>query len=188
MKDVLETQHRRVAELFDQVSRPDLDRPAVLHDLLQELAAHVAAERSEVAPVVKSRCGDDLSNQLLGDYQQIERLMVLIERRKFNSPDVPQMVSELKDVIDAHIARCRTDVFPGLDAALSPEERSELGEKVDHADTMVATHPHPHLLSLGPISSKLTALLARFDWMRDKTVTSLPPRPDEGDPSMGGAK
>ena len=187
--DVLDAQHRRLAELFEDVSRPGEDRPAVLHNLLKELAAHVAAERAEVEPVVKRRSigGDDLAGELLGDYSRIENLMVLIERRKFNSPDIPDLVTDLKDAVHEHITRSERALLPGLDTTLSVEERAELGEKVTAADTMVTTHPHPHLLSLRGISARITALLARFDWARDKTVTNLPAASDDGDPSMGGA-
>lgn len=188
--DVLEAQHRRVAELFDQVSDPGADRPAVLHTLLRELAAHVASERIEVGPVVKSRSigGDGLAGELIDDYDRIDRLMVLIERRKFNSPDVPQLVTELKDAVDDHIARAETSLLPGLGSELSAEESAELGDRVSNADSMVSTHPHPHLLSLGSVSAKLTAVLARFDRMRDRTVTNLPPSGEDGDSSMGGSR
>lgn len=188
MVDVLDAQHRRLAELFEDVSKPGEDRPAVLHRLLKELAAHVAAERAEVEPVVKRRSigGDGLAGDLVGDYSRIENLMVLIERRKFNSPDVPDLVSDLKDALDAHIARCDETLLPALGSTLSGAECAEMGEKVANADSMVTTHPHPHLLSLRGLSAKVTALLARFDWARDKTVTNLPAASDEGDPSMGG--
>ena len=204
--EVLEEQHRRVVELFEQVSSPDVDRPAVLHNLLKELAAHVAAERSAVQPVVKDRdIGEgDLNGQLLDDYERMEKLMVLIERRKFNSPDIPELVTELKDVTEAHVSRSERDLFPGLAGRLSPEEQREVGAKVDHEDQMVSTHPHPHLLSLGPLASRLTGLMSRFDFLRDKTVNNRHPgdtpggttssnsrdtadRGDHGDPSMGGA-
>lgn len=192
--NVLEAQHRRIAELFGQVSDPSADRPAVLHTLLRELAAHVAAERSEVGPVVKSRSigGDGLAGELVDDYDRIDRLMVLIERRKFNSPDIPQLVTELEDAFDEHTARARDTLLPGLGSQLSASESEELGQKVSNAENMVTTHPHPHLLSLGPVSAKLTAFLARFDWMRDRTVTNLPPSGGAGSggdagPSAGGA-
>lgn len=204
MVEVLEGQHQRLVELFGQVSSPDADRPAVLHDLLAEMAAHVAAERATVAPVVKERgIGGDLADRLGDDYERIEKLMVLIERRKFNSPDVPDLVTELKDVAEAHVERCRADLAPGL-SELAVDEQLELGEKVANEDDMVVTHPHPHLLSLGPLASKLTGVASRFDSLRDRTVNVRHPEgaPDDGgaggpggdgssgpnhDPSMGGA-
>lgn len=174
--------------MFEKVSDPAADRPAVLHSILRELAAHVAAERAEVLPVAKSHDigGDGFADELVADYERIEELMVLIERRKFNSPDVPGLVADLKGVVEAHAGRGRDVLVPGLRRSLRPEELDDLGEKVSHADSMVISHPHPHLLSLGGISSRLTRLLARFDLLRDRTVTSQPP-PDQGDPSMGGA-
>lgn len=177
--DVLERQHARIAALFDQVSRPDADRPKVLRSLIRELAAHVASERAEVYPQVKSRRigGESLAARLQGDYDEIDRLMVLIERRKFNSPDVPDLVTALEDAFDAHRDRCRSQLEPALRAVLGPEEMATLGERMSNADQMVISHPHPHFLSLGPVSARLTAFLARFDRWRDKTVTSLPPPP-----------
>ena len=174
--------------MFEKVSDPQADRPAVLHSILRELAAHVAAERGEVLPVVKDReiGGDGFADELLGDYKEIEDLMVHIERRKFNSPDVPDLVTRLRETVEAHVGRTRRTLEPGLTSMLDPDELDELGEKVSHADSMVISHPHPHLLSLGPLSGVLTKLLARFDFLRDRTVTSQPP-PDQGDPSMGGA-
>src|SRR5690242_17267260 len=87
----LERQHRQLETLFEQVSAPDADRPAVLRELLQQMAAHLAAERTAVHHTVKSRRigGDGLADELLDDYHRMDRLMVLIERRKVNSPDVP---------------------------------------------------------------------------------------------------
>lgn len=185
--DVLDAQHRRVAELLEDVADPDKDRPAVLHNLLGELAAHVAAERSQVEPVVKRRSigGDELAAELVSDYDRIEKLMVLIERRKFNSPDVPDLVTELKDAVSEHIARSDRVLLPGLASELSADECAELGDKVSNADQMVISHPHPHLLSLGGLSARLTALMARFDRLRDRT--HQPRASDDGDPSMGGA-
>jgi hypothetical protein len=186
--EVLEDQHRRVAELFELVSSPDQDRPAVLHNLLKELAAHVAAERSAVAPVAADRGigEEELPAQLQHDYERIEKLMVLVERRKFNSPDVPGLLTELKDVVGEHVDRCDAVLLPGLAERLSAEEQRELGEKVEGEDAMVTSHPHPHLLSLGPIASKLTAVASRWDRLRDRTVNNRHPE-EGGDPSMGGA-
>lgn len=174
--EVLDEQHRRVADLFDQVSSPDHDRPAVLHDLLQELAAHVAAERSAVTPVVKHHdLGDDLVSALKYDHERMEKLMVLIERRKFNSPDLPDLVSELKQVSEEHAARSQKELFPGLATALSVEEQVELGDKVDGENAMVTSHPHPHLLALGPVADLMTRVVSRWDRLRDRTVNNRHP-------------
>jgi hypothetical protein len=171
--DVLEDQHRRVADLFERVASPDEDRPAVLHALLRELAAHVAAERAAVRPVVdREKIGEDLADRLSEDYDRMENLMVLIERRKFNSPDVPDLVSELKVAAEEHRVRADSELIPGLRQNLTAEEQAELGERVLGEDSMVTSHPHPHLLSLGPLGDVATRLVQKWDAARDRTAVN----------------
>ena len=119
--------------------------------------------------------GNGLSEELAADYERMERLLVLIERRKFNSPDIPQLVNELKDAVDDHAARSERELFPELSSRLSQTEAEELGAKVDREEDMIGTHPHPHLLSLGPLADRLTGVAARFDRLRDRTVNNRHP-------------
>jgi len=169
--DVLDDQHRRVAELFERVASPDEDRPAILHALLRELTAHVAIERAAVRPVVDKRgIGHDLAGLLMHDFDRMEKLMVRIERRKFNSPDVPDLVAELKGVAEEHQARAQAELIPGLRANLTPQEQADLGERVAGADGLVTTHPHPHLLSLGRVGDLLTRVAQKVDQARDRTA------------------
>ena len=176
--DVLRDQHRQVAELFDRVSEPDEDRPVVLHDLLRELAAHVAAERSSVPPLVgETAISGELHDALMDDYDRIEKLMVLIERRKFNSPDVPDLVIQLRDATRAHIGRADEELFPALDTRLSEARKLELGDTLRDEEDMVTSHPHPHLLSLGPVADVLTKVASRWDRLRDRTVNNRQPEP-----------
>ena len=184
--DVLEEQHRRVADLFERVASPDEDRPAILHALLRELAAHIAAERATVRPVVdKEKIGEDLADRLNDDYNRMENLMVLIERRKFNSPDVPDLVSELKAVAEEHRARAESELIPGLREQLTPEEQVELGERVAGEDAVVTSHPHPHLLSLGPLADVATRVAQKWDAARDRTAVNRQHPEDEGKKHVG---
>ncbi len=110
---VLEKDHSTVQDLFSRVSRQDEDRPAVLKELLRTLSAHVAAEKQLLVPVLRQH-GDEgkaLADELGDDHHAIEKLVVLVERRKVNSPDVPDLVTELLDITDRHIAHAnRTPV------------------------------------------------------------------------------
>lgn len=187
--DVLDEQHRHIADLFEQVGSPDADRPAVLSRLLKDLAAHIAVERAIVEPVVKHQVDDErsdaedgpgLAEHLMSDYDRMERLMVLIERRKSNSPDVPDLVTELMDITAEHHRRADDQLIPALQEALTPEEQQDLGNEMGEARAMTTSHPHPHLLTLGKISDKLVAVLSRWDRMRDRTVSNLPPTGEAG--------
>lgn len=52
-----------------------------------------------------------------------------------------------------------------------------MAEKITAADDMVLSHPHPHLLSLGPLATVTTRLASRFDRLRDRTVNNRQPPP-----------
>jgi hypothetical protein len=172
--DVLHRQHERVAELFGQVSHPDEDRPARLRELLQELAAHVAAERQIASGV------DD--PDLSGQYRRMEELMILIERRKFNSPDVPDLVNELLSVNESHTRSAESVLFPAL-RGLSPEEQAELAAQVDREETEMVTHPHPHLNSNELVSATLGKAAVKWDTARDRTVNNRHLEDDHPEPS-----
>lgn len=169
--DVLQDQHRRIADLFTRVSSPDEDRPAVLHALIRELTGHVAAERGALTPALhRHGVDEELSSRLDDDHARVEKLMVLIERRKFNSPDVPDLVNELKAASDEHADRAQRDLFPALTEKLTFQEQKELGEQLLRTDGMVTSHPHPHLLSLGPLADVLTRVASWWDRARDRTA------------------
>lgn len=169
---VLDHEHEGISRLFDAVSDPDADRIEVLFDITRRMAAHISVEQSVFEPVVRDRQlgGPETADGLNEDYHEMQRLLVLIERRKVNSPDIPQMVKELKDIFDRHTRRFSESISGDATAHLSPEELDELRHRMENADEMILSHPHPHLLSLGPISRFTTRVAARFDRLRDRTV------------------
>ena len=169
---VLDLEHEGISELFEQVSRPDADRSDVLLDIIRRMAAHITVEQSVFVPLMREHGigGPDAADELGGDYHEMQRLLVLIERRKFNSPDVPEFVTELKDVFAAHLGRFSNSIRGETIDKLSESELADLRERLENADETVLSHPHPHLLSLGPISRLTTRLAARFDTLRDRTV------------------
>lgn len=176
---VLDLEHEGISRLFEEVSDPEAHRTEVLFDITRRLAAHVAVEQSVFEPLARDReiIGPETADGLKDDYHEIERLLVLIERRKLNSPDIPQLVTELKDIFEGHVKRFSESINSRAATALSPEELRELRERMESADETILSHPHPHLLSLGPISRFTTKLAARFDGLRDRTVRNryLPP-------------
>jgi iron-sulfur cluster repair protein YtfE (RIC family) len=89
--DVLSTEHDGLRVLFERVSSPDEDRPAVLKELLQTLANHMAMEKQVLVPVLKEKIvgGSQLAERMTDEHDRVEHTLTLLERRKVNSPDVP---------------------------------------------------------------------------------------------------
>ena len=169
--DVLQGQHDRLAELFDQVADPNEDRPARLRELLREMAAHVAAER-RIAPDTEG---------LAPEYRRLEELMILIERRKFNSPDVPDLVTELKSASETHARTAEVVLFPDLKAR-PLEEQVKLGQEADAEVTAMSSHPHPHLNSNKLVAATLGRAAVKWDEMRDRTVNNRHPEDHHEEP------
>ncbi len=169
---VLEKDHSTVQDLFSRVSGQDEDRPAVLKELLRTLSAHVATEKQLVVPLLR-RHGEEgkaLADELGGEHRAIEKLVVLVERRKVNSPDVPDLVNELLDITDRHIARANGRLFGFLRETVDPAELADLGEALRSDEVQLLSHPHPHLPDTGPLAVVSRKAAALFDRGRDSTA------------------
>jgi Hemerythrin HHE cation binding domain len=168
---LLRHEHDQLGEQFQRVSDPDADRVETLGRLVQRLAAHISAEQSLLLPVLKKNRigGRKLLRRLRSDYHRMGRCLVLIERRKGNSPDLPPLVTRLHHAYHAHARRFELAVYPGLRARASANDLQDLMERIESAEAVILSHPHPHLLSLGPLSRLTTRMAAIFDRARDKT-------------------
>jgi hypothetical protein len=170
--DVLAREHRDLQEHFERVRESTADRPAVWLETVKLMSAHVAVERSFIYPIVKRRRlgSPHLADLLRHDYRSMEHLVVLTERRKINSPDMPELVTKLLDVFEEHLARCEGDLIPALRQAVDPESLAALGTSMRAAESVIVSHPHPHLLALGPLYRLTTRLASRWDQTRDRLV------------------
>jgi Hemerythrin HHE cation binding domain len=176
---VLSEDHAALQALFTRVSQPDEDRPAVLGQLLRSLSGHVAAEKQLVVPVLAhhSDDGKSLAHQLSHDHDAIEKLVVLIERRKVNSPDVPDFVNELLDITERHTRQADEQLFPFLRGHLSEAELADLGEAMRSDELQLTSHPHPHLPDTGPLAKVTRKAAALFDRGRDSSTDLMRPGP-----------
>jgi Hemerythrin HHE cation binding domain len=170
--DVLAREHQELRVLFARVRDPDTDRAEAWRETVKQVTTHVAVERTFLYPLVKRhRLGSDhLAGELRHDYKRMEHLLVLTERRKINSPDMPELVTELLEGFEAHLVHCEGDLVPGMRDQLSAGELDELGAKMRGAEKVILSHPHPHLLALGPVYQWTTRIASSWDRVRDRTI------------------
>jgi hypothetical protein len=168
--DVLGREHRELQRHFVLIRDSEADRRAAWLETVKLMSAHVAVERSFVYPIIKRRRlgSTHLADLLRYDYGAMEHLVVLTERRKINSPDMPELVTKLLDVFEEHLARCESDLIPALRDTLPQDQLDELGAKMGAAESVIVSHPHPHLLALGPLYRLTTRLAAWWDGTRDR--------------------
>jgi hypothetical protein len=168
---VLVREHQDLRALFARVRDREADRAEAWRDAVTPITTHVAVERSCLYPLVKRRRLDlgPLAHDLRHDYKHMEHLLVLTERRKINSPDTPELVTDLLDVFESHQERCETILLPAPRDRLSQDELDELGAKMRGAENVILSYPHPHLLALGPVYRGTTRLASTWDRVRDRT-------------------
>jgi hypothetical protein len=167
----LDRRHDELQDQFDRVSDPGGDRIEALGCLTQQLAAHISIEESLVVPLLKGTGIADrrLLRRLKGEYRRMGRLLRLIERRKGNSSDQPALVTDLQDTYQRHVRRFQLYVEPKLRDRASTSELEELSEKIDSAQATILSHPHAHLLSLGPLSRLTTRMAAVIGCRHDES-------------------
>jgi hypothetical protein len=170
--DVLEREHDQLRALFDRVRDPEADRAEAWLGIVKQVATHVAVERTFVYPLVKRGTirSPGLAEDIRRDYKRMEHLLVLTERRKINSPDMPDLVTELLHVFEVHQDRCTRALIPAMREQLVQGEFDDLGDKMRGAENVILSHPHPHLLALGPVYPWTTRIASRWDRVRDRTV------------------
>jgi iron-sulfur cluster repair protein YtfE (RIC family) len=164
-------EHDSLTALFERVSSPDEDRRAVLKTLIQQLASHVALEKQMLVPLLAERvpdCGQPCED-LTDMHDHVERLLTLIERRKFNSPDVPAMVTELLDLTEAHVVQANQVIFPLLQRHLRPDELEEVGRRMASDERQMLTHAHPIVPDAGPVAAVMRKGAQIVDRVRDRT-------------------
>lgn len=167
-------QHGDINAWFSRVSDPEADRRIALAELIKRMAAHVSVEQSVFLPAIKkvAQLDHDLEQRLKDDYHELGKLLIRIERRKVNSPDLPKMVTQLEDKFRDHVRRFES--LSDVESRLSADDLHDVADRLERAEAVILSHAHPHLLSLGPLSRLTTRLAARFDRARDRTVSNQP--------------
>lgn len=166
--------HDDIDARLSQVSDPKADRRSALAELIKRMAAHVSVERTVFLPAVKkmAELDEDLERGLKNDYRELANLLVRIERRKVSSPDLPEMVTQLEDRFRDHVRQF--EALSDIESRLTADDLHDVADRLERAESAILSHPHPHLLSLGPLSRLTTRLAARFDRARDRTVANRP--------------
>jgi Hemerythrin HHE cation binding domain len=161
-REFLAGRHNELREQFDRVSDPDGDRSEALGRLTQLVAAHISSEQSLVVPLLKRQgIGDRrLVRRLKSEYRRMGRLALRIERRKANSPDLPALVTGLQDIFQRHVRRFELYIDPKLDGRANADQLEQIEKKMESAESTIMSHPHAHLISLGPLSRLTTRLAA----------------------------
>jgi len=129
---LLEKQHRKVESTFKKLEGPKPDAAALLHELANDLVAHMAIEQKIFYPVVRS-VKEDL---VLESYEEHAVAELALKRLLATDPGdatFKAKVTTLKELIEHHVKEEEEDLFPKVEKALGDEQLEALGKEMKAA-------------------------------------------------------
>lgn len=145
--DVLMQEHREVESLLDQISQPEQNPHSrdIADRVIAMLVRHSIAEEMYVYPVIEEYLQDG-TEQVIHDKDEHQELEELLKELEGLDPEVDgfaQCVSRLQIVLSDHVADEEDEQFPRLRQVVPAERLQELREKVETAEKIAPTRPHP---------------------------------------------
>jgi hemerythrin superfamily protein len=184
--DVLTTDHRAAAELFDRLLADGTPSPQFRRDmvdvLIAELMRHATAEEQYLYPAVRRHLPDgaELADRELVEHAQAEALMSRLMDTDAEDPLFDTLVGQLALDVRQHVHGEETELFPRLRALVDPAALVRLGTEILGAKKIAPTRPHPgspHHPPMNRIAGPVMGLVDRaVDSLTDRptTVAELP--------------
>jgi hemerythrin-like domain-containing protein len=123
---LLEDQHRKVEALFEKLESGGADR-AVLDELANSLAAHMAIEQDIFYPAIKE-VDSDLVNESFEEHSIAEVALKRLLATDSDDDSFEARVTALKELIEHHVEEEEEELFPAVEKALSAETLEKLGK------------------------------------------------------------
>jgi len=124
---LLESQHRKVEALFKKLQGGRSDTTAVLEELANSLAAHMAIEQELFYPRIKE-AESDLVNE---SYEEHAMAELALKRLLMTDPEEESFqarVTTLRELIEHHVEEEEQELFPKVEKALEEQELAQLGK------------------------------------------------------------
>jgi hemerythrin superfamily protein len=168
----LRQQHAEVISLFQQFDEAPAARRGEIFDCLRRaLAVHETAEEIVVHPAAKL-LGEEaatIADRRIAEEGEAKQALADLERLGPDGDGFGVQMRLFRQLVEAHATAEETELFPLLDARLDLEDRRQMGEQVEVAESIAPTHPHPH----GPDSGIGNQLVGPFAAMIDKVRDHL---------------
>ena len=146
--DILTSDHLEITSLLATIgSETDPGRRRDLADtVVAELVRHSVSEELHVYPAIRKHLpdGDQAVQHDTEEDKEIESLLKELEGADAARPEFTDVVRRLSTVLDDHVADEERDQFPQLRASIPADELVAIGAKVERAQRLAPTRPHPN--------------------------------------------
>lgn len=141
----------------------------MVENLIIAESQHEAIEEQFFWPMVREKLddGDELADRALEQEQHGKQIL---QKLLDGEPGQPEYHDALQEFVNAgreHIRYEQQVVWPRVEAAVSLEEREQLGRRLESAKKMAATRPHPDTPPGGLAQKTMGTGAALVDHVRD---------------------
>jgi hemerythrin superfamily protein len=122
--------HQVIAGLLDLVADSErADRFPLAHRLIDELAAHTAAELQILYPALRDIVpgGVELANRGQTDHDTLRPVLVALEQAHPDNAGFDDVVRGVAAAVEGHVPQVENEFLPALEAVIGEEAMLELG-------------------------------------------------------------
>jgi iron-sulfur cluster repair protein YtfE (RIC family) len=126
---LLEKQHRKVESIFKKLESGKGDTTALLRELADDLAAHMAIEQKIFYPTVRA-ANEDLIAESFEEHAVAELALKRLLATAPSAPSFHAKVTTLKELIQHHVEEEEEELFPAVEKKVSEAVLLELGKQM----------------------------------------------------------
>ena len=166
--EFLRRQHGEVRSMFAEMETAQGETRTQLFDCLRAfLAVHETAEEEVVHPAARKAGGEAIVEARLAEEDEAKKELSELEKIGPDGQGFAQKFSAFKDAVDKHATAEEQELFPILDSKLDAETREAMTKKLQVAEKLAPTHPHPHAPESAVGNMVLGPFVAMVDKVRD---------------------
>jgi hemerythrin-like domain-containing protein len=127
---LLEKQHRAVEAIFSKLEKGSANAKALVHELADNLAAHMAIEQNIYYPAIK-KVDEDMIYESFEEHSMAELGIKRLLATKPSDDAFKAHVTAVKELIQHHVEEEEEDLFPHVDKKIDAGILAELAAEME---------------------------------------------------------
>jgi hypothetical protein len=172
--EVLKADHEEVKAMLARLEEhpmPDSleDRQKLTEQVIIEESKHEALEEMHFWPVVRELGpeGERVADKAISQEQEAKQVLAQLDKLSPSEAKFEELLAGFIADAREHIAFEEEQAWPILQAAISPEQARELGQKIAEGKATAPTRPHPHTPPSEGVLKAAGPVAAATDKLRD---------------------
>ncbi len=165
---ILLEQHARIRDLFEEVTNAaGTQRQQAFDHLRALLAVHETAEELVLRPLSSDIAGTGVADSRNQEEAEATRMLADLEKMDVASDPFTHTLATFRTEVERHADAEEDEEFPQIISRVEEEERIKLGKRLQAAEAIAPTHPHPSTAGSPAAQAALGPFASLVDRARD---------------------